>query len=149
NSGNTKIDAMIDVDGGSGTLKYYSSIGKRLGDAKYLRDGGFEQFSKDDTFQAVHIRVPLEGVGVHINAFNFASWGLWEKVAVSLLAGVPAFANPATSTALLAHAMVEDVAKAGVLPEGAPSLVCGSAGALPDRLDRRDAIAFPGSAETA
>jgi 3,4-dehydroadipyl-CoA semialdehyde dehydrogenase len=149
NSGNTKIDATIDVDGGSGTLKFYSSIGKRLGDAKYLRDGGFDQFSKDDTFQAVHIRVPLEGVAVHINAFNFPSWGLWEKVAVAFLAGVPVLAKPATATALLSHAMVEDVVKAGVLPEGALSLVCGSAGDLIDHLDRRDAIAFTGSAETA
>lgn len=149
NSGNTKVDAMIDVDGGSGTLKFYSSIGKRLGDAKYLRDGGFDQFSKDDTFQAVHIRVPLEGVAVHINAFNFPSWGLWEKVAVAFLAGVPVLAKPATATALLSHAMVEDVVKAGVLPEGALSLVCGSAGDMLDHLDRRDAVAFTGSAETA
>ncbi len=149
NSGNTKIDAMIDVDGGSGTLKYYSGIGKRLGDAKYLRDGGFDQFGKDDTFQAVHIRVPLEGVAVHINAFNFPSWGLWEKVAVAFLAGVPVLAKPATATALLSHAMVEDVVKAGILPAGALSLVCGSAGDLLDHLDRRDAIAFTGSAETA
>lgn len=149
NSGNTKVDAMIDVDGGSGTLKYYSSIGKRLGEAKYLRDGGFDQFSKDDNFQAVHIRVPLEGVAVHINAFNFPSWGLWEKVAVAFLAGVPVLAKPATATALLSHAMVEDVVKAGVLPEGALSLVCGSAGDMLDHLDRRDAVAFTGSAETA
>jgi 3,4-dehydroadipyl-CoA semialdehyde dehydrogenase len=149
NSGNTKIDAMIDVDGGSGTLKYYSSIGKRLGDAKYLRDGGFEQFSKDDAFQAVHIRVPLEGVAVHINAFNFPSWGLWEKVAVAVLAGVPVLAKPATATALLSHAMVEDVIAAGAVPAGALSLVCGSAGDLLDHLDRRDAVAFTGSAETA
>ena len=149
NSGNTKLDAMIDVDGGSGTLKYYSAIGKGLGEAKYLRDGGFERFGKDDTFQAVHIRVPLEGVAVHINAFNFPSWGLWEKVAVALLAGVPVLAKPATATALLAHAMVEDVVKAGVVPEGALSLVCGSAGDMLDHLDRRDAIAFTGSAETA
>jgi 3,4-dehydroadipyl-CoA semialdehyde dehydrogenase len=149
NSGNTKIDAMIDVDGGSGTLKYYSAIGKVLGEARYLRDGGFERFGKDDTFQAVHIRVPIEGVAVHINAFNFPSWGLWEKVAVAFLAGVPVLAKPATSTALLAHAMVEDVVKAGVVPEGALSLVCGSAGDLLDHLDRRDAIAFTGSAETA
>ncbi|MEQ8699392.1 MAG: aldehyde dehydrogenase family protein, partial [Bauldia litoralis] len=81
NSGNTKLDAAIDIDGGSGTLKYYGAIGKGLGDAHYLRDGGFERFGKDDTFQAIHIRVPIQGVAVHINAFNFPSWGLWEKVA--------------------------------------------------------------------
>jgi 3,4-dehydroadipyl-CoA semialdehyde dehydrogenase len=149
NSGNTNIDATIDVDGGSGTLRYYAAIGKGLGGAQVLRDGGFERFAKDDTFQAIHLRVPLEGVAVHINAYNFPSWGLWEKVAVALLAGVPALAKPATATALLAHAMVEDVVAANVLPDGALSLVCGNGAALLDHLDRRDAIAFTGSAQTA
>ena len=97
----------------------------------------------------MHIRVPIEGVAVHINAFNFPSWGLWEKVAVAFLSGMPVLAKPATATALLSHAMVEDVVKAGVVPEGALSLVCGSAGDLLDHLDRRDAVAFTGSAETA
>jgi 3,4-dehydroadipyl-CoA semialdehyde dehydrogenase len=149
NSGNTKIDAAIDIDGGSGTLKYYAAVGKSLGAAKYLKDGGFERFGKDDTFQAVHIRVPIEGVAVHINAYNFPSWGMWEKVAVALLSGVPCLAKPATSTALLSHAMVEDVIAANVLPAGALSLICGSAGRLLDAVDRRDAIAFTGSADTA
>ena len=93
--------------------------------------------------------MPIEGVAVHINAFNFPSWGLWEKVAVALLAGVPALVKPATATALLSHAMVEDVVKAGIVPEGALSLICGGAGDLLDHLDRRDAVAFTGSAETA
>jgi 3,4-dehydroadipyl-CoA semialdehyde dehydrogenase len=149
NSGNTKIDAAIDIDGGSGTLRYYAAIGKGLGAAKILRDGGFERFGKDETFSAIHLRVPIEGVAVHINAYNFPSWGLWEKAAVALLAGVPVLAKPATATALLSHAMVEDVIAAGVLPPGALSLVCGGAGALLDHLDRRDTVAFTGSAETA
>lgn len=149
NSGNTAIDAAIDVDGGIGTLKYYAAIGRGLGDARLMRDGGFERFGKDDTFQAVHIRVPLEGVAVHINAFNFPSWGLWEKVACAFLAGVPVLAKPATATALLSYEMVKDVVEAGILPDGALSLVCGSAGDLLDHVDRRDAIAFTGSAATA
>ncbi len=149
NSGNTKIDAAIDIDGGSGTLKYYSAIGKGLGDAKYLRDGGFERFGKDDTFQAIHIRVPIQGVAVHINAFNFPSWGLWEKVACAFLSGVPVLAKPATATALLSYEMVKDVVAAGTVPDGALNLICGSARDLLDHVDRRDAIAFTGSADTA
>lgn len=149
NSGNTKIDASIDVDGGSGTLKYYSAIGRGLGDAKLVRDGGFERFGKDDTFQAVHVRVPIEGVAVHINAFNFPSWGMWEKVACAFLAGVPVLAKPATATAMLSYEMVKDVVDADILPAGALSLICGSAGDLLDHVDRRDAIAFTGSAATA
>jgi 3,4-dehydroadipyl-CoA semialdehyde dehydrogenase len=149
NSGNTKIDASIDVDGGSGTLKYYSAIGKGLGDAHYLRDGGFERFGKDDTFQATHIRVPMAGVAIHINAFNFPSWGMWEKVACSLLSGVPALVKPATATAQLSYEMIKDVVEANILPDGALSLICGSAGDLLSHVDRRDMVAFTGSAETA
>lgn len=149
NSGNTKIDAAIDIDGGSGTLFFYSRLGAKLGDKRALRDGGFDRLGKDEAFQAMHIAVPLEGVAIHINAFNFPSWGLWEKAAVALLAGVPVLAKPATATCLLSHQMVEDVVKAGVLPEGALSLICGAAGDLLDHVTGQDAIAFTGSAETA
>jgi 3,4-dehydroadipyl-CoA semialdehyde dehydrogenase len=149
NSGNTKIDAAIDIDGGAGTLFFYSRLGARLGEAKALRDGGFDRLGKDEAFQAMHISVPLEGVAIHINAFNFPSWGLWEKAAVALLAGVPVLAKPATATCLLSQQMVEDVVKAGILPEGALSLLCGSAGDLLDHVTGQDAIAFTGSAETA
>lgn len=149
NSGNTQIDAAVDIDGGSGTCHYFARLGSKLGGASYLRDGGFERFGKDETFQAIHIDVPLQGVAVHINAFNFPSWGLWEKAAVALLAGVPVLAKPATSTCLLSYQMVRDVVEAGVLPDGALSLICGSAGDLLDHVTGQDAVAFTGSAETA
>src|SRR3546814_3702327 len=97
----------------------------------------------------MHLSVPIRGVGIHINAFNFPSWGLWEKAAVTLLAGVPVFAKPATATALLSYQMVKDVIDAGVLPAGALSLVCGSARELTDNVIGQDAIAFTGSADTA
>src|SRR5215813_2098999 len=121
NSGNTKADAAIDIDGGIGTLNY----------------------------QAIHLMVPRRGVAVHINAFNFPSWGLWEKAAVSLIAGVPVLAKPASATALLAHAMVKDIIAAKVLPDGALSLLCGGAGELLAALTGDDVIAFTGSADTA
>ncbi len=149
NSGNTQVDAGIDVDGGIGTLKYYGYIGGQLGDAKYLKDGRLERLGKDPAFQAMHLMVPLRGVAVHINAFNFPSWGLWEKAAVALLAGVPVLAKPATATALLSYEMVKDVVEAGVLPAGALSLICGSARDLMNHVAAADAVAFTGSAETA
>lgn len=149
NSGNTKIDAAIDIDGGTGTLMYYSGIGKRLGDATSLRDAGFDRMGKDENFQALHLWVPLRGAGVHINAFKFPSWGLWEKVAVSILSGVPALAKPATATALLSYEMVKDVIDAGILPDGALSLICGGARDLMDHVNGKDAVAFTGSAATA
>ncbi|MQA66332.1 MAG: 3,4-dehydroadipyl-CoA semialdehyde dehydrogenase [Alphaproteobacteria bacterium] len=149
NSGNTKTDAAIDIDGGIGTLKYFARLGESLGAAKMLKDGRFERLGRDEGFQAIHLSVPLRGVAIHINAFNFPSWGLWEKAAVAILAGVPVLAKPATATALLSERMVRDVIAANVLPEGALSIVCGAARELTDNVTGQDVIAFTGSADTA
>jgi 3,4-dehydroadipyl-CoA semialdehyde dehydrogenase len=149
NSGNTKVDAAIDIDGGIGTLKYYARLGAGLGEARMLLDEKPVRLAKAENYQAIHLMVPRRGVAVHINAFNFPSWGLWEKAAVSLLAGVPVVAKPASSTAWLAHAMVKDVIAAKVLPEGALSLLCGGAGDLMAALTSDDVVAFTGSADTA
>ncbi len=148
NSGNTKADASIDVDGAIGTLKFFAKIGGKLGDAHILRDGAAMRLARDANFQGLHVGVPLEGVAVHINAFNFPSWGLWEKAAVSLLAGVPVLAKPATSTAWLAQEMVSAVIEAGVLPPGVLSILCGSPSDLLDHLQWGDVVAFTGSADT-
>src|SRR5438128_1267741 len=148
NSGNTKIDAAIDIDGGIGTLKYYARLGATLEDAHVLIDDKPVRLAKAENYQAIHLLAPRRGVAVHINAFNFPSWGLWEKAAVSLLAGVPALAKPASATALLSHAMVRDVAAANVLPAGALSLLCGAAGDLLDHVTAEDVIAFTGSSDT-
>jgi 3,4-dehydroadipyl-CoA semialdehyde dehydrogenase len=149
NSGNTKLDAAIDIDGGIGTLKYFAKLGAGLGEAKALLDQGPVRLAKDEKFQAIHLLAPRRGVAVHINAFNFPSWGLWEKAAVSLLAGVPVLAKPASSTAWLAHEMVRDVIEAKVLPDGALNLLSGSAGDLFAHLRSDDVIAFTGSHDTA
>jgi 3,4-dehydroadipyl-CoA semialdehyde dehydrogenase len=149
NSGNTKIDAAIDIDGGIGTLKYYARLGAPLGEARLLAEDKPVRLGKAETYQAMHVLTPRQGVAIHITAFNFPSWGLWEKAAVSLLAGVPVVAKPASATALLTHAMVKDVIEANVLPAGALSLICGGAGDLLDRVTSTDLIAFTGSSETA
>ncbi|HME31597.1 MAG TPA: 3,4-dehydroadipyl-CoA semialdehyde dehydrogenase [Terriglobales bacterium] len=148
NSGNTKADAAIDVDGSIGTIKYFAKLGTKLGDAHMLRDGAPTRLARDQNFQGLHIGVPLEGVAVHINAFNFPAWGLWEKAAVSLLAGVPVLTKPATSTAWLAQEMVTAVIEAGILPPGSLSILCGSPNDLLDNLRLGDAVAFTGSAVT-
>ncbi len=135
NSGNTKADAAIDIDGGIGTLKYYARLGAALGDARALLDEKPVRLAKAENYQAIHLMVPRRGVAVHINAFNFPSWGLWEKAAVALIAGMPVLAKPASATALLAHEMVRDVIAAKVLPDGALNLLVGGAG---DLLDARD-----------
>jgi 3,4-dehydroadipyl-CoA semialdehyde dehydrogenase len=149
NAGNTKADAMIDVDGAIGTLKYYSKLAGKLGTAKLLIDGPAARLARDPKFQAIHMGVPIQGVAVHINAFNFPAWGLWEKAAVSLLAGVPVFSKPATSTAWLAQEMVRKAVQSGVLPAGSLSVLCGPANHLLDHLRFGDAVAFTGSSATA
>jgi 3,4-dehydroadipyl-CoA semialdehyde dehydrogenase len=149
NSGNTKIDAAIDIDGGIGTLKYYARLGAALGEAKALLDEKPVRLAKAENFQAIHMLVPRHGVAVHINAFNFPSWGLWEKAACALLAGMPMLAKPASATCWLSQQMVRDVVAAKVLPEGALSLLCGGIGDLLDHVTADDVIAFTGSSATA
>ncbi|MEX0591329.1 MAG: 3,4-dehydroadipyl-CoA semialdehyde dehydrogenase [Xanthobacteraceae bacterium] len=148
NSGNTKLDAAIDIDGGIGTLKYYARLGAGLGDARHLVEDKPVRLSKAENYQALHMLAPRRGVAIHINAFNFPSWGLWEKAAVALLAGVAVLAKPASATAWLTQQMVRDVIAANMLPAGALSLLCGGAGDLLKHATSDDVIAFTGSSET-
>src|SRR6478752_5299113 len=149
NSGNTKTDAAIDIDGGIGTLKYYARLGAGLGDARALIDDKPARLAKAENYQAIHLMMPRRGVAIHINAFNFPSWGLWEKAGVALISGMPVLAKPASATAWLAHEMVRDVIAAKVLPEGVLSLLVGGAGDLLRHVTADDAVAFTGSADTA
>src|SRR5712691_3261575 len=149
NSGNTKADASIDVDGAIGTLKYFARLASKLGEATLLTDGPATRLARDPNFQAIHIGVPLQGVAVHINAFNFPAWGLWEKAAVSLLAGVPVFSKPASSTAWLSQEMVQRVVESNILPDGSISILCGPVNDLLEHLQAGDVVAFTGSATTA
>ncbi len=148
NSGNTAMDAAIDIDGGIGTLKYYSFFGKSLGDGRFITEAGSDQLAKEDVFRSGHVWTSRQGAAVHINAYNFPSWGLWEKAAVALLAGMPVVAKPASATAWLSHEMVRDVIAADILPAGALSLICGSGEGLMEGLDPFDSVAFTGSADT-
>ena len=149
NSGSGKDDAAVDIEGAIFTLKTYASLGKKLGEATHLADGDSHSLSKTGDFAAAHFLLPVRGVAVLINAFNFPAWGLWEKAAGAILAGVPVLAKPATASCWLTQRMVADVIEAGILPEGALCVMCGSAGDLLDHLDASDVLSFTGSAETA
>src|SRR3984957_4243120 len=138
NSGTTKNDSSVDIDGGIFTLSYYAKIGAPLGDVHALRDGTATSLSKDQTFKSQHILTPTRGVALFINAFNFPSWGLWEKAAPALLSGVPVIVKPATATAWLTQQMVEDVIHARILPEGAISVICGGSAGLLDEIGAYD-----------
>jgi len=149
NSGTVKNDSAVDIDGGIFTLGTYAKLGDTLGDRHYLLDGEAARLGKDPLFQSQHVLVPTRGVALFINAFNFPGWGLWEKAAPALLAGVPVIVKPATATAWLTQRMVRDVVEAGVLPTGALSVICGSSAGLLDQLQPFDVVSFTGSADTA
>ena len=148
NSGTVKNDSAVDIDGAIFTLGQYAKWGDALGDVRVLRDGDAARLGKEPAFMAQHVQVPTRGVALLINAFNFPSWGLWEKAAPALLSGVPVIVKPGTSTAWLTQRMVHDVVEAGVLPAGALSVVCGSSKGLMDQLQSFDVVSFTGSAET-
>src|SRR5581483_6829544 len=146
-AGATRSDAWLDVEGGTGVLMVYAGKGRReLPDAPFLRDGEPEVLAKDGSFLGLHLLVPREGVAVLINAFNFPVWGMLEKVAPALLAGVPVLVKPATPTAYVAEAAVRLMVDSGALPDGALQLVCGSLGDAFDHLTGQDSVFFTGSA---
>jgi oxepin-CoA hydrolase/3-oxo-5,6-dehydrosuberyl-CoA semialdehyde dehydrogenase len=149
NGGNTRSDAKFDVDGAIGTLAAYADLAGELGDTQVLVDGDGTQLGRSARLFGQHVSVSRVGVAVQVNAFNFPAWGLGEKAACAILAGMPVIAKPATSTALLAHRMVEILVGEKLLPEGALSFVCGSSGDLLDRLGGQDVLAFTGSGVTA
>ncbi|GAP36963.1 3,4-dehydroadipyl-CoA semialdehyde dehydrogenase [Piscinibacter sakaiensis] len=148
NSGTVRSDSAIDIDGGIYTLGQYARLGAGLGERRWLPDGEPARLAKA-LFESQHVQVPVRGLALCINAFNFPSWGLWEKAAPALLSGVPVVVKPASATAWLTQRMVRDVVDAGLLPEGALSVVCGRPEGLLDALQPLDLLSFTGSADTA
>src|SRR5919112_5358152 len=149
-TGATRTDGWIDIEGGAGTLFSFSSKGRReLPNQKVLIDGQMEMLSRGGTFVGQHVFTPLQGVAVHINAFNFPVWGMLEKLGPTLLAGVPAIVKPASATGYLAEAAFRIMIEADVLPDGALQLIVGGVGDLFDHLTLQDVVSFTGSAHTA
>ncbi|MEZ4402042.1 MAG: 3,4-dehydroadipyl-CoA semialdehyde dehydrogenase [Kofleriaceae bacterium] len=149
NGGNTRGDAKFDLDGASGTLAHYAELAKGLGERRVLADGEPVQLGRTARLSGQHAWVPRPGVAVFVNAFNFPAWGLGEKLACALLAGMPVLCKPATATALVTYRVVQLWAEAGLLPDGALQLLCGPAGDLLDHLGPFDVLAFTGSSGTA
>lgn len=147
-TGATRADSWVDIDGGIGNLFSNASLRRKLPDEMYAIDGENIGLSKGGTFAAQHILLPKEGVAVHINAYNFPVWGMLEKIAVNLLAGVAALVKPATVTSFLTQAVVKEIINSGILPEGALQLVCGSARDILDHVHSQDVVTFTGSAST-
>ncbi len=147
-TGATRADSWIDIEGGIGNLFSNASLRRRLPDETYCLDGDPIGLSKGNSFMGHHIMVPKEGVAIHINAFNFPVWGMLEKIAVNLMAGMPAIVKPASITSYLTEAVVREIIASKILPEGALQLICGSAGDLLDHVNSQDVITFTGSAST-
>ena len=147
-TGATKADSWVDIEGGIGNLFANASLRRKFPDETFCIDGESHNLSKNNTFMGTHILVPKEGVAIHINAFNFPVWGMLEKIAVNLLAGMPCIVKPATVTSYLTEAVVKEIITSKILPEGALQLICGSAGDILDHVSSQDVVTFTGSAST-
>jgi oxepin-CoA hydrolase/3-oxo-5,6-dehydrosuberyl-CoA semialdehyde dehydrogenase len=147
-TGATKVDSWIDIEGGIGNIFANASLRKNFPDLPYHVDGDMAPLSKNGTFIGHHIMMPREGVALHINAFNFPIWGMLEKIAVNLMAGVPAIVKPATITCFLTEMMVREIVDSKILPEGSLQLICGSARGIIDNVETGDIVTFTGSAST-
>ncbi len=149
-TGATHADSQIDIDGGITTMLVFASKGRReLPDAHVYLDGNLEQLSRNGSFMGQHICTPMLGAAVHINAYNFPVWGMLEKLAPTLLAGVPAIIKPATSTVHVAEAAFRIMVDSGIFPEGSIQFIAGGSGGLLGQLGSQDSVAFTGSADTA
>lgn len=147
-TGATRQDSWVDIEGGIGNLFAYSSLRRRFPNETFFVESESVRLSKENGFIGHHILTPKHGVAIHINAFNFPIWGMLEKIAVNLLAGVPAVVKASEQTSFLTEAMVRDIAASGILPEGALQLIVGSGRGLLDELNAQDVVTFTGSAET-
>ena len=147
-TGATKVDSWIDIEGGIGNLFANASLRRQFPDLPYYVDGDAAPLSKNGTFIGHHIMVPKRGVAVHINAFNFPIWGMLEKIAVNLMAGVPAVVKPSEFTCYLTELMVKDIIDSKILPEGALQLVNGLGRGIIDHVTNQDVVTFTGSAAT-
>ncbi len=147
-TGATRADSWVDIEGGIGNLFSYASLRRQFPDERFYVDGEAIKLSKNGTFIGHHIMVPRQGVAIHINAFNFPVWGMLEKIAVNLLAGVPAIVKPATLTSFLTEAVFEEIIRSNILPEGSLQLICGSARGILDTVETQDVVTFTGSADT-
>ena len=147
-SGATKADSWVDIEGGIGNLFANASLRRKFPDEVFCIDGESHNLSTNNTFMGIHILTPKEGVAIHINAFNFPVWGMLEKIAVNLLAGMPCIVKPATVTSYLTEAVAKEIIASKILPEGSLQLLCGSAGDLLDHVTSQDVVTFTGSAKT-
>ena len=147
-TGATNADSWVDIEGGIGNIFANASLRRKFPDETFCIDGESHNLSKNSTFMGTHILVPKDGVAVHINAFNFPVWGMLEKIAVNLLAGMPCIVKPATVTSYLTEAVVKEIIDSKILPEGSLQLICGSAGDLLEHVNSQDVITFTGSAST-
>ena len=147
-TGATKMDSWIDIEGGIGNLFANASLRRQFPDLPYYVDGELARLSKEGTFIGHHIMVPRRGVAVHINAFNFPIWGMLEKIAVNLMAGMPAVVKPSEYTSYLTEVMVRAIIDSKILPEGALQLVSGKGHGIIDHVDFQDMVTFTGSAAT-
>lgn len=149
NTGATRADSWIDIEGGAGTLLSMASKAKReLPNAHILIDGELEKLGRTGSFAGLHVYTAKQGVAVHINAYNFPVWGMLEKLGPAFLAGLPVIVKPAQVSSYVAEHAVRIMLDTGLVPAGALQLVSGSLGDLFEHLTGQDVVGFTGSAAT-
>jgi oxepin-CoA hydrolase / 3-oxo-5,6-dehydrosuberyl-CoA semialdehyde dehydrogenase len=148
-TGATRADSWVDIEGGIGNLFANASLRRRFGDQPWYVEGDTAKISKGGTFVGQHILTPKPGVAIHINAFNFPVWGMLEKIAVNLLAGMPAVVKASEHTSFLTESVVRSIVKSGILPKGSLQLLTGGGRGLLDApLMPQDVVTFTGSSRT-
>lgn len=149
-TGATRRDGWVDIEGGGMTLFSTSSqVRRHFPDGHVIIDGAPEQISKTGSWMGQHVYTSLQGLALHINAYNFPVWGMLEKLGGALIAGAPVIVKPATATAYLCEHAVRIMIESGALPDGALQLIVGRTGDLFEHLEGQDVISFTGSASTA
>lgn len=147
-TGATRADSWVDIEGGFGNLYTNASLRRQLPNEPFYIDGEIAKLSRGGSFLGHHIMVPKPGIAIHINAYNFPVWGMLEKIACNLMAGVPCIVKPAQVTSFLTEAVVEDIINSKILPEGSLQLIVGSARGIIDHVKNGDVVTFTGSAHT-
>jgi oxepin-CoA hydrolase / 3-oxo-5,6-dehydrosuberyl-CoA semialdehyde dehydrogenase len=148
-TGATRADSWVDIEGGIGNLFANASLRRRFGDQPWFVEGDTAKISKNGGFVGQHLLTPKPGVAIHINAFNFPVWGMLEKIAVNLLAGMPAVVKASEHTSFLTESVVRSIVKSGILPKGSLQLITGTGRGLLDApLTPQDVVTFTGSSKT-
>ena len=142
-TGATKSDSWIDIDGGIGTT--FVCLERAARDAGRACLDGVSRCCRGAATVGQRLH-PLQGVAVHINAFNFrfgACWRSWPT-----LRRHAGYRQAGDGDRLSYRSSLPDDHRVGLLPRRRGAARLRTARPLLDRLGLLDAVSFTGSAVT-